>query len=218
MLSCSEANTPRPIFGFRSCKSGGCRGRKEAKEISHESPVCHRMHKAGSLQARAMAVCRSAEISGSREPRGQGRGVCFPFCNRRKKKTKNKNAKPPFHSLWRAAISAQTAGRKRGGGVGGRKRHQLTIGSAVRHAANAQTAALRSAGSTFTCAAGPETRPGLLGAKLRRQKSFSMNIHKINMSISPPPPPSSQARDLDFNHWEIIISLDARCCCFSGRL
>lgn len=117
---------PLPIFGFRSCKSGGCRGRKEAEEISHKSPVCRCMHKAGSLQARAMAVCQSAEISGSREPRGQGRGVCFPFRNRKNKAPKNKNqkkphAKPPFHSLWQAAISAETAGRKRGGGRGEKK-------------------------------------------------------------------------------------------------
>lgn len=121
MLSCSEANTPRPIFGFRSCKSGGCRGRKEAKEISHESPVCHRMHKAGSLQARAMAVCQSAEISGSREPRGQGRGVCFPFCNRRKKK-KNEKRQASISQLVASRYFSTDSGEEAGRGGGGKKK------------------------------------------------------------------------------------------------
>lgn len=127
MLSCSEANTPRPIFGFRSCKSGGCRGRKEAKEISHESPVCHRMHKAGSLQARAMAVCQSAEISGSREPRGQGRGVCFPFCNRRKKKKKPKTPSLHFTACGEPLFQHRQQGGSGEGGWGEEKGTNLQL-------------------------------------------------------------------------------------------
>lgn len=105
-------------------------------------------------------------------------------------------------------------------GSGERKRHQLTLGSAVRHAENAQAAALLPPLPAPLTYSPPNPYPGV---NLPRQLSFSMNIHKINMSVFPPPPPSlpphpsSQAGDLDFNHWEIIISLDTRGC-FAMRL
>lgn len=73
-----------------------------------------------------------------------------------------------------------------GWGGGERKRHQLTLGSAVRHAENAQAAALLPPLPAPLTYSPPNSYPGV---NLRRQLSRSMNIHKINMSVFPPPPP-----------------------------
>lgn len=156
---------PLPIFGFRSCKSGGCRGRKEAEEISHKSPVCRCMHKAGSLQARAMAVCQSAEISGSREPRGQGRGVCFPFRNRKNKAPKNKNQKktPRQASISQLVASryfSRDSGEEAGRGKGGEKgtNLQLALQSGMQRMHKQPRSALLAAPSPALLA--PKLAPG----------------------------------------------------------
>lgn len=88
----------------------------------------------GSLQTWAMF--QRVGILDVRDPRGQGH-VCFPFCNQKHEAS--------IFTVCGKLLFKQGQRGGRGGGGRGRKRHQLTIGSAIRHAANAQAAALCSA-------------------------------------------------------------------------